>query len=167
MKKISIVIVSALTFVLTAFLVGCQNPASVSGGNSTAENIPPSLEDDFISFGANYDFNTGLDTSLYFFDSSENCYVYEFLLDFHNVYPDEFELVLPENANNLSIRQAILTVWSGNYQPTYERSEYSLVLKLNSNPTEITTLRCGLKNKTHNYEYSRMGLTIRIRPVQN
>lgn len=166
MKKISIVIVSALTFVITAFLVGCQNPASVSGGNSTAENMPPSLEDDFISFGANFDFNTGLDTSIYFFDSSENCYVYEFLLDFHNVYPDELEPVLL-NANNLSIRQATLTPWNGNYQATYESSQYSLVLKLNSNPTEITTFRCGLKNKTHNYEYSRMGVNIRIRPVQN
>ena len=154
MKKISIVIVSALTFVSAAFFVGCQNPASVSSSvssnsqnenNNTGLNLPNGIEDDIIS----YPF-----TLIPLYNSSTNEYTYELLVNVSNVYPDVLEYVVIENPDNLNLSNTTFGIWEGNITASHASAQYSLLIKLpTSAVTSNHTIVIGIKNVTRNFTY--------------
>lgn len=163
MKKISIVIVSALTFVLTAFLVGCQNPASVSGGNTDNNNsnsgiisnpqvqIPSEINDD----------NIITEPNIYPIVNNNTGNV-DFFLNFtgQNIYPDTLEPHILQNSSNVPISSISINVYSSAINsnapdPTHASARYWLQISIPKTYVDAMTSPAYIyvTQKSHNFIY--------------
>lgn len=173
MKKLVSAMVSVCVIGMLFVLQSCSNPATSSVGETGNNNgsgssgyvtMPQGMEDDCLITGGGRPESNQLYSG---YNSNSNFYYYEMLLDFCNIYPEQLAAVVLENNDNFDLGVVTLEPFSSNYQPTAQKAQYLLTVKLQANPTSSHIVKFGFKNVTHNVTYgSGMSVTFNIAPVQ-